>query len=127
MEELKKELLKKLKTQKDIDVSQTDRDDVFLFALETAIFEILSYCNLEFDEWPEMLNNTAVLMAIDYLNEAAIVNTATESDGEVKSLTEGDFSISKETRAEVFQKMQQSAGFARNYLRILNRYRKLAR
>ena len=127
MEDLKKELLKKLKLQKGINETETSQDDVFLFALETAIFEILGYCNLDFEEWPDQLNNTAVLMAVDYLNEAAIVNTATESDGEVKSLTEGDFSISKETRAEAFQKMQQSAGFARNYSRILNRYRKLAR
>lgn len=127
MEDLKKELLKKLKLQKGIIETDTSQDDVFLFALETAIFEILGYCNLEFDEWPEQLNNTVVLMAIDYLNEAEIINLVAANEGEVKSLTEGDFSISKETRAESFQKMQQSAGFARNYLRILNRYRKLAR
>lgn len=127
MEDLKKELLKKLKLQKGIVETDTSQDDVFLFALETAIIEILSYCNLDFEEWPNALNNTAVLMAIDYLNESTIVNSVTEVEGEVKSLTEGDFSISKETKSEAFQKMQQSAGFARNYLRILNRYRKLAR
>lgn len=123
MKELQKRIFERLKTLKGIDGEKSD--DVFLFAVDTAIQEILSYCHFKIDDWPGSLDNTAVLMAIDLINETSFSLNAAEAEGEVKSLSEGDFSISKETKAEAYQKMMQTPSFARNYSSVLNRFRHL--
>ncbi|RXA60325.1 hypothetical protein EQ871_14700 [Enterococcus casseliflavus] len=123
MKELQKRILDRLKKLKGIDDEKSD--DVFLFAVDTAIQEILSYCHCEVDDWPIALDNTAVLMSIDLINETSFSFNAAEAEGEVKSLSEGDFSIAKETKAEAYQKMMQAPSFARNYSTILNRFRRL--
>lgn len=125
MKDLTKRLIEKMKKLKG--VSDTDSDDVFLFALETAIQDVLNYCHIEIEEWPEALDNTTVLMAIDLINESSYTFNADKAEGETKSLSEGDFSISMETKAEAYQKMMQTPSFARNYARNLNSFRKLAR
>ncbi len=123
MKELQKRIFERLKTLKGIDDEKSD--DVFLFAVETAIQEILTYCHFEVDDWPDGLDNTAVLMAVDLINETSFSINAAEAEGEVKSLSEGDFSIAKETRADAYQKMMQAPSFARNYSKVLNRFRRL--
>lgn len=123
MDELQKELLEKLKKLKGVDDDKSD--DVFLFALETSINDVLIYCNVSIDEWPVGLNNTVIMMAIDLINESSYSFNADASEGEVKSLTEGDFSISKETKAEAYQKMASAHTFSRNYRRKLNAFRRL--
>ena len=117
-------LLEKLKKLKG--VTDTKSDDVFLFALELSVDEILNYCHLE--EFPEKLNNVAVMMAIDALNEVKANLGGTDGvEGEVKSLTEGDFAITKVTSLEVIQGLSalRSASYIRNYTRTLNSFRKL--
>lgn len=123
METLKEELFERLKTLKGIGDEKSD--DVFLFAIETSINDVLIYCNVSIDDWPSGLNNTVIMMAIDLINESSYSFNADVSEGEVKSLTEGDFSISKETKAEAYQKMMTVKSFARNYKRNLNAFRKL--
>lgn len=125
MNELQQKLLGKLKKLKGID--DTESDDVFLFAVETAIYDVLNYCHFEVEDWPEALDNTVILMAIDNINETSFTLAADTAEGEVKSLTEGDFQISKETKAEAYQKIMQAPSFARNYRRTLNSFRRLAR
>ncbi|WP_251855326.1 hypothetical protein [Enterococcus italicus] len=124
MDELLQNLLKKLKKLKG--VSDTQSDDVFLFALETAINEIFNYCHI--DELPQRLYNTAIMMAIDAINEVQANSGGTNGvESEVKSLTEGDFAISKVTSLEVIQGLSalRKASFIRNYSRTLNSFRKL--
>lgn len=123
MKELQKRILDRLKKLKGIDDEKSD--DVFLFAVETAIQEILSYCHLDVGDWPVALDNTAVLMSVDLINETSFSLNAAEAEGEVKSLSEGDFSIAKETKVEAYQKMMQAPSFARNYSKVLNRFRRL--
>ncbi|AUJ86851.1 hypothetical protein [Enterococcus sp. CR-Ec1] len=121
MEELKERILKKLKKLKGID--DDGSNDVFLFAIETAIQDILNYCHFEIEDWPVALDNTTVLMSIDLINETDFFLKAAEA--EMKSLSEGDFSITKETKAEAYQKMMQLPSFSRSYFRILNQFRRL--
>lgn len=122
MDGLKNKLLTKYKQLKNID--GTELDGIFSFAIETAIYEILSYCHIRVDEWSEALDNTAVLIASDLVAESKAMASA--GDG-VKSLTEGDFTIAKESQVEALVKLTASKSFTRNYYRVLNRYRKLAR
>ncbi|WP_071131361.1 hypothetical protein [Enterococcus timonensis] len=124
MKELADRLLEKLKKLKGI-AESTSSDEVFIFAVETAILDILNYCHLGVDEWPDTLDNTAILMSIDLINETAMTLNPDDVAG-VKSLTEGDFSITTETKAEVMQKLLSAPSFARKYTRNLNAFRKLA-
>ena len=122
MDALKEELLAKLKKLKGIEGAQSD--DVFLFALETAIFDVLDYCNMMIENFPDALKNTVLLMAVDVINETSFSFNADAAESETKSLTEGDFSFSVETKAEAYQKMMSAQSFSRNYKRNLNKYRK---
>ena len=122
MDALKEELLAKLKKLKGIEGAQSD--DVFLFALETAIFDVLDYCNMMIENFPDALKNTVLLMAVDVINETSFSFNADAAESETKSLTEGDFSFSVETKAEAYRKMMSAQSFSRNYKRNLNKYRK---
>lgn len=122
MDALKEELLAKLKKLKDIEGAESD--DVFLFALETAIFDVLDHCNMMIENFPDALKNTVLLMAVDVINETSFSFNADTAESETKSLTEGDFSFSVETKAEAYQKMMSAQSFSRNYKRNLNKYRK---
>lgn len=125
MDAIKTRLLEKLKKLKGI--TDTKSDDVFSFSIETAIFDVLNYCHFPVEDWPVELDNTTILMAMDNINETSFSLSADGMEGEVKSLTEGDFSISKETKAEAYQKIMQAPSFARNYSRTLNSFRRLVR
>lgn len=127
MDELKKRLADEIKKLKGI--ADTELDDVFSFAIDTAIFDVLNYCHIEVADWPEALDNTAVMMAIDVVNMTCFASALQSDDagGDVRTLTEGDFTISKETKAEAYQKIMTAPSFAKNYRRNLNRFRRTAR
>ncbi|HBD0821746.1 TPA: hypothetical protein ACOIVK_000993 [Enterococcus faecalis] len=127
MEKLTERLLDKFKKAKGINDEENSSDDVFSFAIETVINDVLNYCHFSVEEWPEGIDNTVVLMTIDLLNETALTFNISESDGEVKSITEGDFSISKETKAEAYQKIMSAPSFSKKYKRTLNNFRRLKR
>lgn len=125
MDELKERLVEKLKKIKGLDSDEAD--EVLLFAIETAIYDVLNYCHLEIEEWLEDLDNTTILMAIDILNEANYSLNAENVEEDVKELSEGDFKISRETKSDLYKKMASVPSFSKNYRRILNRFRRLAR
>lgn len=126
MGELKADILKRLKIIKGIDSEDSDRDDVFLLAIESAIFEVLSYCHLLLNDWSDELNNTVVFMALDILHELSFTGDIENAEGGVKSITEGDFTISKETEIEAYKQINQLGSVTGSYKKVLNRYRKLA-
>lgn len=126
MEDLTKRLLEKLKQVLGID--SDEKDLVLEFAVETAVMDVLNYCNLDIEEFPPMLDNTTVLIAQDLLREGGyLLSDEERQDGTIKSLSEGDFSIIRETEMEIMQKMISAPSFSRNYFRNLNRFRRLAR
>ncbi|MBE9390016.1 hypothetical protein [Vagococcus salmoninarum] len=123
MDALQDKMLTKLKLLKGI--TDDKLDDIFKFSIETALSDVLTYCHLSVEDFPELLISTVILMAIDLINETTLTVNADVSEGEVKSLTEGDFSITKETKAEAYQKIMKAPSFAKNYKRQLNAFRKL--
>ena len=125
MDELVNRLLVKLKQLKGIDADSSD--DVFKFALETAVYDVLNYCHIELCDWVPAMDHVVLLMSVDLINETSFTFNADSSESEVKSLSEGDFSIGKETKAEAYQKMMGAPSFSRNYKRNLNAFRRLSR
>lgn len=125
MNDIKERLLTKYKKLYEVDDSF---DDVIDFSVETVVQDILIYCNLEEKDYPVQLDNTALLMIKDLLDETNMLLTSEEqADASIKSLTEGDFTITRETKAEAVQKMSQADSFCKKYTRYLNRFRKIAR
>lgn len=122
MDKLSETLLEKMKKMKGISETDKGSDDVFSFAIETAVNEILDYCHIK--TLPKRLYNTAVMMAIDIVNEAVVTANV---EGEAKDIKEGDMSITKETKLDVIKAMSALPSFTRNYTRKLNSHRQLAR
>ena len=124
MEELKQRLLTRFKALKGI--SDDSKDDVFLFAIESAVQAILTYCHLDILEWPSALDNTAVLMALDNYQEATSVANFETAEAEVTDMTEGDFKISTVAKSQTYARLAGQKSLSRTYKTALNRFRKLA-
>lgn len=116
-------LLPKLKQLLKTPSNQSDLDEVLKFALETEIMDVLNYCNLE--DLPWQLENTVIMMTKDLIEAAQLLLSADEvSEGQVKSITEGDFVITKATSAEMMAAMVNVPSFSQNYEDRLNSFRK---
>lgn len=103
-------------------------DNQLDFALEATIETVLTYCHLDVLDWPIGLNNTAILMTIDTLNENArnLAMADGERGGDVKAITEGDFRIEHQSKTDFYKAMASIAPtMTRNYAMKLNSYRKL--
>lgn len=103
-------------------------DNQLDFALEATIETVLTYCHLDVLDWPIGLNNTAILMTIDTLNENArnLAMADGERGGDVKAITEGDFRIEHQSKTDFYKAMTSIAPtMIRNYAMKLNSYRKL--
>ena len=89
-------LLGKYNTLNEVD---SDESDVVVdFALETAIYHILDYCNIDLPgDWPVALDNVAVLMTDDFVSQDDRNKTAEELEkGSIKSVKQGDVKVSRE-------------------------------
>lgn len=126
MEQIVEQLMPKLKSLLGSDSKATDIQ--LDFALEATIETVLTYCHLGVLDWPIGLNNTAVLMTIDTLNENArnLAMADGEGGGDVKAITEGDFRIEHQSKTDFYKAMTSIAPtMIRNYAMKLNSYRKL--
>lgn len=126
MEQIVEQLMPKLKSLLGSDSKATDIQ--LDFALEATIETVLTYCHLDVLDWPIGLNNTAVLMTIDTLNENArnLAMADGEGGGDVKAITEGDFRIEHQSKTDFYKAMTSIAPtMIRNYAMKLNSYRKL--
>lgn len=85
--------------------------------------DVLNYCNLE--DLPWQLENTVIMMTKDLVEATQLSLSADEvSEGQVKSITEGDFAITKATSAEMMAAMVNVSSFSQNYEDRLNSFRK---
>lgn len=126
MEQIVEQLMPKLKSLLGNDSKITDNQ--LDFALEATIETVLTYCHLDVLDWPIGLNNTAVLMTIDALNEndRNLAMAGSEGGGDVKAITEGDFRIEHQSKTDFYKAMTSIAPtMTRNYAMKLNNYRKL--
>ncbi|MGH2063948.1 hypothetical protein ACRCJW_05505 [Aerococcus urinaeequi] len=126
MEQIVEQLMPKIKIL--LGDSSKFTDNQLDFALEATIETVLTYCHLDVLDWPIGLNNTAVLMTIDTLNEndRNLVMTGIDGGGDVKAITEGDFRIEHQSKTDFYKAMVSIAPtMTRNYVMKLNSYRKL--
>ena len=126
MEQIVDQLMPKIKTL--LGEGSKFTDNQIDFALSATIETILAYCHLDVLDWPIGLNNTAILMTIDTLNEndRNLAMAGSEGGGDVKAITEGDFRIEHQSKTDFYKAMASIAPtMNRNYAMKLNSYRKL--
>ena len=120
-------LLGKYNTLNEVD---SDESDVVVdFALETAIYHILDYCNIDLPgDWPVALDNVAVLMTDDFVSQDDRNKTAEELEkGSIKSVKQGDVTVSRELESERMHRIATTPNVFKNYTKTLNRHRRLKR
>lgn len=92
--------------------------EILLFALERARELILNYCRLK--ELPAGLENTLLSLCVDIYR--AEQPGKAQTVGAVKSITEGDVSVSYGSAASAAE--NGGMAFLKDYAKILDRYRK---
>jgi len=110
------EILRTLK--KLLGVKNDDSDEVLLFTINSTIDMICSYCRLQYV--PKQLDNVVLNIAMDLYRSRSFGQEQTE--GTVKSITEGDVSVAFDTQN---QKSLSSSDTLKNYKIQLDRYRRM--
>lgn len=105
------------------DQSKEDLDKIIGFVLKKVINDIVSYTHLTRDDLPEELDTTIVGMALTVIAEIGILRAANGDDGDVKSISEGDASVSFMTSQEAYKSISATNTITSDYRSILNNYR----
>lgn len=97
------------------------------FVIDTVIDEVVIYCNFEDEnEIPDQLLTTMSHMALDLINQSSIFKTADQiEDGDVKSIRQGDTTVTRVTSAERLNMLNSVKMIGKNYNAKLNRCRRL--
>lgn len=105
------------------DQSKEDLDKIIGFVLKKVINDIVSYTHLTRDDLPEELDTTIVGIALTVIAEIGILRAANGDDGDVKSISEGDASVSFMTSQEAYKSISATNTITSDYRSILNNYR----
>lgn len=105
------------------DQSKEDLDKIIGFVLKKVINDIVSYTHLTRDDLPEELDTTIVGMALTVIAEIGILRAANGDNGDVKSISEGDTSVSFMTSQEAYKSISATNTITSDYRSILNNYR----
>lgn len=105
------------------DQSKEDLDKIIGFVIKKVINDIVSYTHLTRDDLPEELDTTIVGMALTVIAEIGILRAANGDDGDVKSISEGDTSVSFMTSQEAYKSISATNTITSDYRSILNNYR----
>ena len=108
-------MLELLKQLLGVQNEEDKKDTILLFVLNKIENMILNYCNIE--KVPKRLENVMLNMAVDLYRAESFGQE--QAEGSVKSITEGDISVSFDSATS------ENLGFLNNYTTQLNRYRKL--
>ena len=112
------EMLKKLKLL--LGITDSSQDELLQLELDTVVDQILSYCRMK--TFPEGLENVAVSLCAD-LHRASGNGTENGARGPVQSVKMGDTSLQFGSAFSVDS--NGAMGFLKNYLPVLDRFRKV--
>ena len=112
----KLERLKKL-----LGIADDSKDEVLQFTIDNVMDMVLNYCNIT--EVPEKLENIILSMCVDKYRAESLGSET--SQGAVKSISEGDVSVSYGSAYSVSD--NPGMEFLKGYKAQLDRYRRLGR
>ena len=114
----KQKMVEKLKVLLGIELMSTDKDAYVAFVLDKVGDMVCNYCRIE--EVPQGLKNVVLNMGVDMYRAEGLGKE--EAQGAVKSITEGDVSVSFGSSTSSAE--DSGMVFLRNYTAQLDRYRK---
>lgn len=112
----KLERLKKL-----LGIADDSKDEVLQFTIDNVMDMVLNYCNIT--EAPEKLENIILSMCVDKYRAESLGSET--SQGAVKSISEGDVSVSYGSAYSVSD--NPGMEFLKGYKAQLDRFRRLGR
>lgn len=112
----KLERLKKL-----LGIADDSKDEVLQFTIDNVMDMVLNYCNIT--EVPEKLENIILSMCVDKYRAESLGSET--SQGAVKSISEGDVSVSYGSAYSVSD--NPGMEFLKGYKAQLDRFRRLGR
>lgn len=121
------ELLDKLKSLNPDDKGNPDYLAVLDFALDKVVNDVSNYTHIAVAELPGMLDMTLIGLCQQFLGTHQLLTPVTDRDGDVKSLSEGDTSVTFKSVGEVFSELQSVNSLTDNYLSQLNSFRVVKR
>ncbi len=100
-------------------IADSSKDGILIFVINKVTDMILNYCNIDYI--PDRLNNVLINMCVDMYRAESLGQE--ELQGPVKSITEGDISVSFGNASSVSD--NPGMEFLKNYTAQLDRFRKV--
>lgn len=121
------ELIERLKLLQPNDADNPSYNNVLDFALEKVVNDVANYTHLPILELPAELDMTIISMVSQLIDTHQLLTAVEDKVGDVKSLSEGDTSVTFQTPAEAYSVVQSVNGITDDYRSQLNSFRVVKR
>ncbi|MGJ4013031.1 hypothetical protein ACLOEZ_10490 [Levilactobacillus brevis] len=100
---------------------------VMSFALDKVVNDAANYTHLTIKDFPEELDHTLVSLCQQLLTTHQLLTPIAKRDNDVKSINEGDTSVTFKSSSEAYMELQAVNTLTDNYLTQLNVFRVVKR
>ncbi|MGQ4559259.1 hypothetical protein ACUIJQ_08240 [Levilactobacillus hammesii] len=121
------ELLKQLRLLNPDDGSNPSYQVMLECALDKVVQDVANYTHLAILELPEELDTVLVSLCQQFLATRQLLTPVADRDGDVKTLSEGDTSVTFKSIGEVYAELQSVNSLTDNYTAQLNSFRVVKR
>ncbi len=97
------------------------------FALDKVVNDVSNYTHVVIEELPEALDMTLIALCQQFLVTHQLLVPVADQDGDVKSINEGDTSVTFRSASEAYLDLQSVNSLTDNYLAQLNSFRVVTR
>lgn len=123
----REELLIQLKLLNPDDGSNPSYAEVLEFALDKVVNDVANYTHLTILALPVELDIVLVSLCQQFLVTHQLLTPLANQDGDVKTLSEGDTSVTFRSASEAYLELQSVNTLTDNYLAQLNGFRVVKR
>jgi len=120
-------LLEQLNLLNPNDGTNTNHMAVLILALDKVVNDMANYTHIAIIDLPEELDSTVVALCQQLLVTHQLLVPVADQDGDVKSINEGDTSVTFRSASEAYLDLQSVNSLADNYLVQLNQFRVVKR
>lgn len=97
------------------------------FTLDKVVSDVANYTHLTIKDLPEELDHTLVALCQQLLTTHQLLTPVADRDNDVKSINEGDTSVTFKSSSEAYMELQAVNTLTDNYLAQLNVFRVVKR
>lgn len=123
----REELMTQLKLLNPDDGSNPSYQALLEFGLDKVVGDVANYTHLAVTELPEDLDMVIIGLCQQFLATHQLLTPVADRDGDVKTLSEGDTSVTFKSIGEVYAELQSVNSLTDNYTAQLNSYRVVKR